>query len=61
MSSPIEPEPNLPLPACPICTGRMELVYYRQTQAVCVCVDCRTGLTIPATAWDVAKESRESR
>jgi len=33
----------------------MELVYDRFTQQVCVCVDCHSGLTIPATAWDVRK------
>lgn len=31
----------------------MELVYDRFTQQVCVCVECHTGLSIPAGAWDV--------
>ncbi len=38
----------------------MELVYDRQHQRVMVCVDCQSGLTIPQTAWDIARIKRES-
>ena len=36
----------------------MELVYDRPSQQVCVCVDCHSGLTIPAAAWQVQKAKR---
>jgi len=31
----------------------MEVVYDRPSQKVFVCADCHSGLTIPASAWDV--------
>jgi len=37
----------------------MELVYDRPGTKVCVCVDCHSGLTVPATAWEVANMKRE--
>ena len=40
---------------CPVCGGHMETVYSRQHQVVCVCVECHTGVTIPAAAWNVAR------
>jgi hypothetical protein len=46
---------------CPICGGLMETVYKRNRQTVCVCVDCRSGLTVPDTAWDVARVKREAK
>jgi len=36
----------------------MELVYERFNQQVCVCVDCHSGLTIPAAAWEVQQKKR---
>lgn len=33
----------------------MEVVYDRPRTKVCVCVDCHTGITVPAEAWEVAK------
>ena len=45
-------------PECPVCGGQMELVYERFNQQVCVCVDCHTGLTIPAAAWEVQQKKR---
>jgi hypothetical protein len=52
------PDPCEVIPQCPICNGRMEKVYDRYHQRVCVCVDCHTGLTIPANAVNVAKMKR---
>jgi ssDNA-binding Zn-finger/Zn-ribbon topoisomerase 1 len=46
---------------CPVCSGHMELVYERHQQRVMVCVDCRSGLTIPATAWAVARDKTETK
>ena len=56
------PGPSDSIPSCPICKGKMEKVYDRYHQLVCVCVDCHTGLTIPANARNVArmKRNRES-
>ena len=31
----------------------METVYSRAHQKVCVCVDCHTTVTVPASAWKV--------
>ena len=58
------PQPDAPkgdpreLPACPICQGKMETVYDRHHQKVCVCVDCRSGVTVPNSAWDVVRAKR---
>lgn len=49
------PEPCEVIPSCPICGGKMETVYDRPASRVCVCVDCHTGVTVPATAWEVAR------
>ena len=49
------PEPCEVIKTCPVCEGRMELVYDRYHQKVCVCVDCHSGLTVPASAWVVAR------
>ena len=42
------------IPICPLCGGRMELVYDRPNTKVGVCVDCHTGVTVPAQAWAIA-------
>ena len=55
-----EPEPCEVVPACPICEGKMEKVYDRRHQQVCVCSECHTGLTVPKTAWEVARIKREA-
>ena len=47
-----------PCPPCPVCHGKMEVVYDRTQQQVCVCVDCHTGLTIPAAAWEIQRNKR---
>jgi hypothetical protein len=51
----------LALGYCPICYGTMEVVYSRNNQNVCVCVDCRTGVTVPATAWEIVSLKREGK
>ena len=49
------------LPDCPVCFGRLDLVYDRFNQRVYVCVDCHVGVTIPESAWDVVRQKREHR
>jgi hypothetical protein len=49
-----------PCPDCPICAGKMELVYDRVNQQVCVCTDCHSGLTIPSSAWGIQRAKRSS-
>jgi hypothetical protein len=49
------------LPDCPVCSGRLDLVYDRIGQKVYVCVDCHAGLTIPDSAWDTARKKREQK
>ena len=39
----------------------MEVVYQRNNQQVTVCKDCHSGLTIPASAWDVVRIKREAK
>jgi hypothetical protein len=46
---------------CPICEGQMEVVYHRHGQQVLVCVDCHSGLTVPAGAWNIARVKREAK
>jgi len=66
-SAPNRPESDpgdkiaLALGYCPICYGTMEVVYSRNNQNVCVCVDCRTGVTVPATAWEIVRLKREGK
>jgi uncharacterized protein YbaR (Trm112 family) len=52
---------ELEIPACPVCSGQLEVVYNRYHQRVAVCVDCHSGLTIPGSAWHVAKLKREGK
>jgi hypothetical protein len=57
----LTPEPLEGVPACPICKGRMEMVYSRHLQTVCVCVDCHSGLSVPTSAYEVARLKREGK
>jgi hypothetical protein len=45
---------------CPVCGGRVEVVYARNNQQVSTCVDCGTGITVPTTAWDRAREKSQA-
>ena len=47
--------------ACPMCDGAMEVVYNRNAQQVIVCKDCHTGITVPASAWNIARVKREAK
>ena len=38
------------LPRCPLCAGRMQLVYRRHDKTVCVCPDCDTSVNFAAPA-----------
>lgn len=46
---------------CPICNGKMEVIYSRHSQQVIVCIDCHSGLTVPANAWDVVRIKRQTK
>lgn len=56
-----QPEPCDVIELCPVCGGRMETVYDRHHQKVCVCVDCHSGVTVPVTAWDIARAKRQAK
>ena len=56
-----QPPVEEPVAVCPVCDGHMELVYDRHQKKVMVCVDCRSGLTIPGNAWSVARLKREAK
>ena len=58
MDSPFLIEPPREFPACPICSGKTEVVYSRHGENVLVCVECHTGLTIPRNAWEIADVKR---
>ncbi len=53
------PDPCDVTPFCPVCGGAMETVYERPLTKVHVCIDCHSGLTVPSTAWEIAKTKRE--
>jgi hypothetical protein len=50
---PAAPGPCDVIEICPVCGGSMEAVYNRAHQKVCVCVDCHTSITVPASAWKI--------
>ena len=54
-------DPKPALAVCPICDGAMEMVYARNNQQVVVCKDCLSGLTVPASAWEIVRLKRESK
>lgn len=54
----VEPEPMDAVAMCPVCGGKMELVYDRRHIRASVCIDCHTGITVPTDAWDVARVKR---
>jgi hypothetical protein len=39
----------------------METVYDRSNQKVFVCTACHSGLTVPASAWNIARLKRTAR
>ena len=57
-AEPVELEALDAVTVCPVCGGKMELVYDRRHISASVCVDCHTGITIPTDAWDVARVKR---
>ena len=58
MESTREPD-EVDAPACPICSGKLEIVYHRYHQKVYVCADCHVGLTVPGSAWTVRRLKQE--
>ena len=46
---------------CPVCDGRMEMIYSRGHQDVSVCADCGSDLTVPTTAWEVLKRKQQKK
>ncbi len=55
-----ESDPSPAIANCPICDGKMEVVYHRNNQQVCVCTDCHSGLTVPNAAWEIARIKRNA-
>lgn len=53
------PDAGQVISTCPVCGGRMEIIYSRGHQDVSVCVDCGSDLTVPITAWDVLKQKQK--
>ena len=58
---PENPEPCEVITECPVCGGHMEAVYSRAHQKVCVCGDCHTSISIPVSAWDIARVKGKPR
>ena len=58
---PKNPGPCDMLETCPLCGGKMELVYSRPHQQVCACADCQTTITVPVVAWDIARVKKRTR
>ena len=55
-----DPEPCDVIDICPLCMGKMEAVYSRSHQKVCVCRDCHVTITIPSSSWEIARVKREA-
>lgn len=49
------------LPACPVCTGQLVIAYDRYHQRVAICEDCHASVTVPGSAWTVARLKREGK
>jgi len=47
--------------SCPVCDGKMEVVYARGNHQVCVCQDCYSGLTVPRSAWNILRVKRDAK
>jgi hypothetical protein len=60
MSALVAPDP-FAFPPCPICAGRVDIVYDRFHQRVGVCVDCHASMTVPSSSWEVARLKREGK
>lgn len=58
---PEKPGPCELLEMCPVCGGKMEMVYERPHQQVCACADCQTTVTVPVVAWDIARVKKKTR
>jgi hypothetical protein len=58
---PQNPGPCEILEVCPVCGGKMEMVYSRQHQQVCACADCQTTITVPVMAWDIARVKKKTQ
>jgi hypothetical protein len=39
----------------------MKVAYDRYHQKVCVCLDCHTSVSVPGSAWQIAKRKRDSK
>jgi len=57
--NPLAPGSDSQFHTCPVCGGKMEVVYNRHSQTVSVCIDCHAGITIPTSAWEVARTKKE--
>lgn len=55
------PETGQVISTCPVCDGRMEMIYSRGHQDVSVCADCGSDLTVPTTAWEVLKQKQQKK
>jgi hypothetical protein len=51
-------EPADTVNVCPVCGGKLDVVYERHHMTASVCEDCHTGISIPTSAWTVAKDKR---
>jgi hypothetical protein len=58
---PRHPGPCEILETCPVCGGKLEMVYERPHQKVCACADCHTTITVPVVAWDIARVKKKTR
>jgi hypothetical protein len=49
------------IPPCPVCAGKLVTAYDRYHQRVAICEDCHASLTVPGSAWEVAKLKLEGK
>ena len=46
---------------CPVCGGQVEKMAERLSRSVYACQECDCDLTVPVTAWDIARIKREQK
>lgn len=53
-------EPCEVLNKCPLCGGPLAPAVHTRLQYVCECGDCKTQVTVPASAWAIWRTKRSA-
>jgi hypothetical protein len=47
--------------SCPVCGGAMTRTFDRNRRSWFACAECECEVSVPPTAWDMARRKREQR